>query len=132
MKKILLLLMVTAASCAIIAYEVAVSQRNNGNGTHVGNDVILLGYICPSLLLLTALILAPIIRKKERTGLWIFLLPLAPFIALVFWTFLTQSGRVSYYIKSGKTEPNQALQTMQFAVTPAASHPSRQQTACLI
>jgi hypothetical protein len=31
-----------------------------------------------------------------------------------------------------KKEPNQALQTMQFAVTPAASHPSRQQTACLI
>jgi hypothetical protein len=31
-----------------------------------------------------------------------------------------------------KTEPNQSLQTMQFAVTPAASHPSRQQTACLI
>jgi hypothetical protein len=30
------------------------------------------------------------------------------------------------------TELNQSLQTMQFAVTPAASHPSRQQTACLI
>ncbi len=112
--------MVTAASCAIIAYEVAVSQRNNGNGTHVGNDVILLGYICPSLLLLTALVLAPIIRKKERTGLWIFLLPLAPFIALVFWTFLTQSGRVSYYIKSGKTEPNQAPQTTICTVTDRA------------
>jgi hypothetical protein len=35
------------------------------------------------------------------------------------------------YYKNEKT-PNQALQTMQFAVTPAASHPSRQQTACLI
>jgi len=103
--------MVTAASCAIIGYEVSVSQRNNGNGTHVGNDVIFLGYICSSLLLLTALVLAPIIRKKEKSGLWIFFLPLAPFIALLFWTFLTQSGRVSHYTKSGKTEPNQSLQT---------------------
>jgi hypothetical protein len=30
------------------------------------------------------------------------------------------------------TEPNQALQTMTFAVTPAASHPSRQRRSCLI
>jgi hypothetical protein len=30
------------------------------------------------------------------------------------------------------TELNQSLQTMQFAVTPAASHPSRQPNACLI
>jgi hypothetical protein len=28
--------------------------------------------------------------------------------------------------------PNQALQTMTFAVTPAASHPSRQRRSCLI
>jgi hypothetical protein len=31
-----------------------------------------------------------------------------------------------------KTESNQSLQTMTFAVTPAASHPSRQRRSCLI
>jgi hypothetical protein len=35
-------------------------------------------------------------------------------------------------LKLQTTEPNQSLQTMTFAVTPAASHPSRQRRSCLI
>jgi proteasome lid subunit RPN8/RPN11 len=40
--------------------------------------------------------------------------------------------RLKFRAREKRNEPNQSLQTMQFAVTPAASHPSRQQTACLI
>ena len=56
---------------------------------------------------------------------------------MAFASLRSDAGRSGDYInfeahKMKTTEPNQSLQTMQFAVTPAASHPSRQQTACLI